>query len=257
MIKLVYTLDRRADVAPEDFYDYWLNSHGPRVRSHAEALKGRRYVQSHLIDTPANEGLRAPRGMLPPVAGVTEFWWDSLEDFQSVVNDPAGADALQDLAEDEAKFINIAGSQAFFTEEHPIFDHTDRRPLGPDAVKCAYLLTKRDDLTQEECHKTWLVDHGPLVASYAELLHTAKYVQSHAVAPEVNQSFVSERGFAAPLDGLTEVWLQSLSEREGEAATNEARQKAGAHMAQDEARFVEMGKSRCFMTKEHEIFNYS
>src|SRR5450432_2483706 len=104
MIKLVYVVERRADVAPKDFHDYWLNAHGPRVRGHAGAIRARRYVQSHLIDTPGNEGLRASRGMLDPTPGITEVWWDSLDDFQAAAGDPAGADALADLADDEATF---------------------------------------------------------------------------------------------------------------------------------------------------------
>ena len=90
MIKLVYVIERRADVTPQDFYDYWLNSHGPRVRGHAEAIGARRYVQSHTMDTPMNEALRSARGMMGPVAGITEVWWDSLEAFQAAAgNRPA------------------------------------------------------------------------------------------------------------------------------------------------------------------------
>ena len=91
MIKLVYVLERREDVSPKDFHEYWLKSHGPKVRDRAKAIRAKRYVQSHIIDTPANEGLRSVRGMLPPVPGITEVWWDSLEDFQAAASDPAGA----------------------------------------------------------------------------------------------------------------------------------------------------------------------
>ena len=108
MIKLVYVLQRRVDVAGADFQDYWLRSHGPRVRGHAGAIGARRYVQSHTLDTPANEGLRAARGMLEAAPGITEVWWDSLAAFEAALSDPAGSDALADLAQDEATFIDIA-----------------------------------------------------------------------------------------------------------------------------------------------------
>ena len=32
---------RRADVTPKDFHDYWLNSHGPKVRGHAQAIRAK------------------------------------------------------------------------------------------------------------------------------------------------------------------------------------------------------------------------
>lgn len=69
MIKLVYVVARREDVPADRFYDYWLNSHGPRVRGHANAIHARKYIQSHLIDTPLNREFQEPRGMLDPVAG--------------------------------------------------------------------------------------------------------------------------------------------------------------------------------------------
>ena len=254
MIKLVYVLNRRAAVPEKEFYDYWLNAHGPRVRGHAKAIGARKYVQSHLIDTPANETLRAPRGMLPPIAGITEVWWDSLPAFQAATREPAAQGALADLAEDEAKFIDIAGSQVFLTSEHLIFDYTDAEKLGPDAIKCTYLLARRDDLSVEACHQTWLNDHGPLVKSFAKVSHMAKYVQSHTIAPEINAGMVAGRGLAAPLDGITEVWI---ADPNAGGPPTDASRKASEAMAEDERRFVDMGRSRCFMTKEHEIFDHT
>jgi hypothetical protein len=253
MIKLVYVLERRADVSPKDFHDYWLNSHGPKVRGHAEAIRARRYVQSHLIDTPANEGLRSVRGMLEPVPGITEVWWDSLEDLQAATADPAGAAALADLGEDEAKFIDLPRSQVFLTKENFIFDFTGGAKFGPETVKCTYLLKRRNDLTPEACHQTWLVDHGPLVASFARGLKMSRYIQSHTIAPEINAGFVASRGLAEPLDGITEVWLPSLNP----GGDPEEGRRGGVAMVEDERRFVDMGHSRCFFTQEHEIFDYT
>ena len=67
-------------------------------------------------------------------------------------------------------------------------------------------LAGRADLTVEACHQTWLTDHGPLVASFARDLRMARYIQSHTIAPEINQGFVSARGLAAPLDGVTDYY---------------------------------------------------
>ena len=254
MIKLVYVLERRPDVAPKDFHDYWLNAHGPRVRGHAEALRARRYVQSHTVDMPANEGLRAVRGMLGPVPGITEVWWDSLEDFQAAASDPAGKAALADLAADEDTFIDVRNSQVFLTRENFIFDFTGQAKLGPEALKVTYLLARRGDLTVEGCHRTWLADHGPLVASFARATRMARYIQSHAIAPEVNAGFVASRGLAEPLDGITEVWFRSEAEL-GAPLDAELARRGGVALVEDERRFVEMGRSRCFFTREHEIFD--
>ena len=256
MVKLVYVLARRAEVPADKFYDYWLNSHGPRVRGHAKAIHARKYIQSHLIDTPLNRGFQEPRGMLDPMAGITEVWWNSVADFERGGDDPARAAATRDLAEDEATFIDIARSQVFLTEEHTIFDYTAGAKLGPEAIKVTYLLSKRDSLSVAQCHKTWLSDHGPLVTSFAKDMRAAKYIQSHTIAPEFNAAVVKSRGFAAPLDGITEVWWKSIDDlTAGSAAPRGA--EASAKLIEDERRFVEMSRSRCFLTKEHVIFDYT
>ena len=256
MIKLVYVITRRADLSAEAFHDYWLTRHGPLVAAQAEALRLRKYVQSHLIDHPANEGLRAVRGMLGPVDGITEVWWDSVEDLQAAYATAEGAAAGRALAEDEARFIDFANSQVFLTQEHPIFDHTNGAGPGPDAVKVTYLLAKRHDLTQEACHATWLNDHGPLVASVARVLNMAKYVQSHTIAPEINAGFQASKGYLPPLDGITEVWIPSLAVLEAGGGA-QAERDASMALVVDERRFVEMGRSRCFLTREHLIFDHT
>ena len=254
MIKLVYVIVRREGLAVDAFRDYWLTRHGPLVAAHADALKLRKYVQSHPVDEAASEAMRAVRGMRGLVDGVTEVWWDSLEDFQSAYATPRGAEAGRILAEDEARFIDFGKSAVFLTEEHLIFDHTNGQGPGPDAVKATYLLTRREGLTQEQCHETWLRDHGPLVASFAAPLSMAKYVQSHAIAPEINAGIRAGRNYEPPLDGITEVWVNSPEEmrRGGEDA-----QRAAAALVEDERRFVQMDASRLFLTREHVIFDHS
>ena len=44
MIKLVFCLRRLPQLSREEFQRYWFERHAPLVRSHAAALKIRRYV---------------------------------------------------------------------------------------------------------------------------------------------------------------------------------------------------------------------
>src|SRR5688500_4318048 len=101
MIKLVYCARRRSDITPEKFYDYWLNTHGPLVRGFAEAIRARKYIQSHTLQTDMNESLRASRGMEEPYDGITEVWWDSVADLQAAFATPEGREADRTLTEDE------------------------------------------------------------------------------------------------------------------------------------------------------------
>ena len=122
MVKLVYCVRRRADVSPEEFYRYWLNVHGPKVTSVAEALRARRYVQSHTCEPELNQAFVASRGLAPAYDGITEVWWDRVEDAKAAMATSAGVEALAMLVEDEARFIDFSQSRVFMTTEHPIFD---------------------------------------------------------------------------------------------------------------------------------------
>lgn len=121
MIKFVYCVRRRPDVAPEAFRKYWLEQHGPLVRKYAAALRARKYVQSHTLDTPLNLYAQQPRGTREPYEGITELWWDSAEDLMAALQTPEGQEANAILAKDESTFVDLARSSVFFTQEYTIF----------------------------------------------------------------------------------------------------------------------------------------
>ena len=122
MIKLVYCVRRRADVPPAEFYDYWLNQHGPKVAGVAEAIGARRYVQSHTCSADMNDIFEKSRGLAPAYDGITEVWWDSEAELRQGMETPEGQAAAKLLLEDEAKFIDCSNSRVFLTTEHEIFD---------------------------------------------------------------------------------------------------------------------------------------
>jgi uncharacterized protein (TIGR02118 family) len=121
VVKLVFCCRRRPELTREEFQKYWLDEHGPLVRSLREALpQMRRYVQSHTLDTPANAAVRASRGAAEAFDGITEVWFDSLEAMGSSSGEEAAA-AGRRLLEDESTFIDFANSSVFLTAEHQIF----------------------------------------------------------------------------------------------------------------------------------------
>ena len=122
MIKFVYCVRRRPELSVEEFRKYWLEKHGPFVRSFAAKLGARRYVQSHTIDTPLNHYAQLPRGTKPPYDGLTEIWWDNAEDLLRALNDPEVQQINSRLTEDEGRFCDLPNCSVFFTEEHTIFD---------------------------------------------------------------------------------------------------------------------------------------
>jgi uncharacterized protein (TIGR02118 family) len=120
MVKLVFCLHRLPALSREAFQSYWIEQHGPLVRSHAETLHIRRYVQVHSLTTGLDVGLRASRGGPEPYDGVAELWWDSIDDLMAGGATEEGRQAGMELLEDERTFIDLARSPLWLAEEHPI-----------------------------------------------------------------------------------------------------------------------------------------
>ena len=121
MIKLVYCITKRDDVSAEDFYHSWLEDHGTLVKSFAEAMGAVKYVQSHTILPDVNARFIASRGLEQPYDGITEFWWNSVEEMKASGATPEGRAASKTLIEDEARMIDFSRCRVFMTEEHEIF----------------------------------------------------------------------------------------------------------------------------------------
>ena len=117
MIKLIMCLTRRSDLSREQFQDYWQNSHGPFFMKNSGVMRAKKYLQSHTISSPLNDGMKASRGMRDEYDGVAEVWFDSEEDLMEAM----GSDEMQDLGEalvaDENNFIDHSKSSAFLVRE--------------------------------------------------------------------------------------------------------------------------------------------
>ena len=121
MIKLVFTIRRRSDMTREEFRRYWREQHAPLVRSHADTLHIRRYVQVHTLETDLDDALSAPRGSVPRAYdGVAELWWDSTDDLMAAYSTPEGQAAGAALLEDEGRFIDLEQSRVWLGEENVV-----------------------------------------------------------------------------------------------------------------------------------------
>jgi uncharacterized protein (TIGR02118 family) len=118
MIKLVFSLRRRPEMTREEFQVYWRDQHAPLVSRHAEALRIRRYVQTHARSSEVAASQSAARGGEPDVYdGQAELWWDSLDDIIAAVSTPAGQQAAVELLQDERRFIDLERSPLWIGEE--------------------------------------------------------------------------------------------------------------------------------------------
>lgn len=117
MVKLVFCLRRQPGWSHEEFSRYWRDHHAPLVRRHAGALRVVRYVQLHSIEPALADALRHHRGAPEAFDGVAELWWESTEDFVEASRSEAGRRAVEELLDDERRFIDLGRSPLWMVEE--------------------------------------------------------------------------------------------------------------------------------------------
>ena len=117
MIKLIMCLHRKGGLSREQFQDYWQNNHGPFFMKNAAIMRCKKYVQSHTLDSPLNDGMRQSRGMQEAFDGVAEVWFDSDQDLMEAMGAPGFAELGQALLDDESTFIDHERSSAFIVRE--------------------------------------------------------------------------------------------------------------------------------------------
>jgi uncharacterized protein (TIGR02118 family) len=119
MVKMVFVLRRIPSLSREEFQSYWRENHGPLAQEKLPAMRCKRYVQVHTLDTPFNELVKASRGSeIEIYDGVAELWFESIEDLNEALQTEEGQQASLELLEDEKKFIDLAQSAMWFAEEH-------------------------------------------------------------------------------------------------------------------------------------------
>jgi uncharacterized protein (TIGR02118 family) len=127
MVKIIFVLRRLPHLSREEFRRYWLEKHGPLAQRKLPALRVKRYVQTHTIDTPFNEVLQSTRGTMEPYDGVVELWWDNIEDLEAAFTTQEGADASEELLNDEKEFIDLSRSAMWFAEEHVFIGNEEHK----------------------------------------------------------------------------------------------------------------------------------
>jgi uncharacterized protein (TIGR02118 family) len=93
-VRMISFFRRATGMSAETFESYWRLRHGPIV---GRTPRLRRYVQSHLVPE-HRESSREPF-----CDGVTEIWFDSLDDFRTGWNSPA---VQEEQVRDCANFIS-------------------------------------------------------------------------------------------------------------------------------------------------------
>jgi uncharacterized protein (TIGR02118 family) len=121
VLKLTFCLRRLPTLGLAEFQDYWLNKHGPLVKSLQPALGMVRYVQLHRLPGDLADGMRRVRSAPEPYDGVAELWWESEETYRAARRNPEAREAGRKLLEDEARFIDLPRSPLWLGREEVIY----------------------------------------------------------------------------------------------------------------------------------------
>lgn len=120
-------------------------------------------------------------------------------------------------------------------------------------IKLVYCVRKRADVSDAEFHRYWLEEHGPRARGHAKAIHADRYVQSHTLDTELNESLRDSRGARPAYDGITEMWWSDLESFQ-KALAGEDGIAAAKDLLADERHFIDLEASSLFLTEEHEIF---
>ncbi|MGH7896877.1 MAG: EthD domain-containing protein [Candidatus Binatia bacterium] len=255
MIRLNFALQRLPNLSRIEFQRYWRDRHGPLVASVARPLRMRRYMQSHTVEDPLYDGLRAARtGMHEPFDGIASVWFDSREELIAAMTGEEGRKAGALLLEDERRFIDLSRSPLWASQEivqiNPMPENSIVAWPNSSWIKFCYLLQPKAGMSQAACHKTWNMEHGYLIRRHSGCTRFARYIQNHTLEDELNDQLRASRGGPPPYAGLTEAWFDRYDLVKIFAdPTSEGARGFNAFL-EDEKRFIDFTRSSVWAAKE-------
>jgi uncharacterized protein (TIGR02118 family) len=119
-------------------------------------------------------------------------------------------------------------------------------------IKLTFCLVRLPSLSREAFQKYWYDTHAPLVASVAEALMIRRYVQMHSLPAEASAGIRASRDAPQEVDGVAELWFDSLEALAENGRRPEA-QAAAALLLEDEKRFIDLPRSPLWWGQERVI----
>ncbi len=117
MIRFINCMQRRADLSPEQFRDYW---NSPEfialIERVAEQTGATLYAKNATLIVAANDLVQEMRGSHAPYDGVLEYWWDNTARLSEITASAEGRALTDEMLAYQRQFVNLEASTAFFVE---------------------------------------------------------------------------------------------------------------------------------------------
>jgi uncharacterized protein (TIGR02118 family) len=127
VVKFYYPLRHPKDQTFDEVQLYWRTTHGPLIRSVAEAGHIKRYVQVHRFEDEIETALREVRGCeVETYTGHAELWFDRGDLLGPLMPERAHGGEL--AIADERRFIDFERSSMWLAKEQVIIDRDPRVP---------------------------------------------------------------------------------------------------------------------------------
>lgn len=120
-------------------------------------------------------------------------------------------------------------------------------------IKLTFVLVRKPGLSREAFQDYWFNTHGPLVASFREVLGIHRYVQMHSLPDEASEGLRASRAAPEAYDGVAQLWYESLEDL-GRRMADPAARAAGQALLEDEKIFIDHSRSPLWWGEEKVIF---
>ena len=118
-------------------------------------------------------------------------------------------------------------------------------------IKISFCMRRLPHLSLEEFRAYWRDKHPLAVPPEAiPTLGVKRYVQVHSLDTDARELVVGPRaGLEEPLDGIAELWVESLEALERDWSTDEAKEILRAFF-EDEKNFIDWSRSTILVSEE-------
>jgi uncharacterized protein (TIGR02118 family) len=117
-------------------------------------------------------------------------------------------------------------------------------------VRLIFSMHRLASLEPDEFRHYWFDVHAPLVSELAADLRLRKYVQAHPDEGDLMLLIRKSRGLGEPLDGVAELWWDSVEDMVGRTPAGAS---ALARLAADEQNFIDLQRSFMLLADDHVI----
>jgi uncharacterized protein (TIGR02118 family) len=237
MFKVIALITRRPDMTREQFLGYYANNH---VKLVWRVFPWTADYRRNFIDL--KHSIIAPGLPAPDFDSITEMWFHDRAGYDRMLAAHAAPELDEVMVADEGRFMDRTKTRFFIVDEHGATPAGDA--ANAPGFKAMAVMAKKPGLSKAEFIDYYENHHVPLIRGMFDI---AEYRRSYV---DLTGAIMAP-GVAQPdFDVVTELWFKDRTGYEAMlAGPNDP--EITKRIADDEAHFLDRGKSRFFIVDEN------